>query len=193
MRLNSMQTSAMPELDRAVPEHEVEDLVIAAQQGDQRAFQRLYQCHHQRIYALCLRMVGRDADLAMTLVQDAFVRAWDKLSQFQGKAKFSTWLHRLTVNVILSDIRARKRRFEAEQKLGELDGDNSHPDSSQSAQLRDVERAIAQLPERARHILVLVDVEGYKHKEVAGMLDIAVGTSKAQLSRAREMLRDVLS
>ncbi|MEM1092372.1 MAG: sigma-70 family RNA polymerase sigma factor [Pseudomonadota bacterium] len=166
------------------------ELVDAARAGDQLAFERLYRRHQGRTMALCWRMCGGNDTLAAELVQDAFVRAWQKLHLFRGEAKFTTWLHRLTVNVVLSDRRIRMRQVAREQPL------ESAPEAGMTPSLgldADLEAAIAKLPERARTVLVLHDVEGMKHTEIAELADMAVGTSKAQLHRARRLLREWLN
>ncbi|MDJ0656650.1 MAG: sigma-70 family RNA polymerase sigma factor [Xanthomonadales bacterium] len=166
------------------------ELVRLAQGGDQRAFEALYHAHASRVTSLCWRLCGGNEQLARELVQDAFVRAWQKLDTFRGDARFSTWLHRLTVNVVLSDRRIRVRKLERERPLEEL---TVEPGVHSPMGLdRDLEQVIARLPERARTVLVLHDIEGYQHDEVAEMADMAVGTSKAQLHRARKLLREWL-
>jgi len=167
--------------------------VERAQAGDRHAFEQLYRSHHDRIYALCWRMCGGDKALAEDMLQDAFVRAWTKLHLFRGDSKFGTWLHRLTVNVVLSDKRIRVKRLQREQELGEGIERTMVGDKDVSAGLRkDLESAIAGLPERARTVLVLYDIEGYRHAEIADMTGMAVGSSKAQLHRARKLVRRVL-
>ena len=167
--------------------------VDKARAGDRLAFEKLYRSHCDRIYGLCWRMCGGDSALAEDMVQEAFVRAWNKLDLFKGQSKFGTWLHRLTVNVVLSDRRIRVKRLQREQ---EFSGDVERVqvgDRDVFAGLRkDLEAAIAGLPERARTVLVLYDIEGYKHQEIADMTGMAVGSSKAQLHRARKMVQDVL-
>ena len=168
--------------------------VEQARAGDRLAFEQLYRSHCDRIYALCWRMCGGDRALAEDMVQEAFVRAWNKLHLFKGDSKFGTWLHRLAVNVVLSDKRIRVKRVRREQPM---DGENERVLVGQKdvvAGLRkDLESAIAGLPERARTVLILYDVEGYQHNEIAEMTGMAVGSSKAQLHRARKMVRDVLT
>ncbi len=139
--------------------------------------------------ALCWRMCGGNETLAGELLQDAFVRAWQKLHLFRGEALFSTWLHRLTVNVVLSDRRIRIRRMEREQPLELAPEPGITPAMGLDV---DLEHAIARLPERARMVLVLHDVEGLKHQEIAELTQMAVGTSKAHLHRARKLLREWL-
>jgi RNA polymerase sigma-70 factor, ECF subfamily len=164
--------------------------VERARDGDRHAFEQLYRSHCDRIYALCWRMCGGDKALAEDMAQDAFVRAWNKLHLFRGDSKFGTWLHRLTVNVILSDKRIRVKRLRREQELGESVERTMVGERDVSAGLRkDLEAAIAGLPERARTVLVLYDIEGYRHAEIAEITGMAVGSSKAQLHRARKLVR----
>jgi RNA polymerase sigma-70 factor (ECF subfamily) len=168
--------------------------VEQAQAGDRRAFEQLYRSHCDRIYALCWRMCGCDAALAEDMVQEAFVRAWNKLAQFRGDSKFGTWLHRLAVNVVLSDRRIRVKRLAREREMVEAVERTLAGDADVMAGLRrDLEEAISGLPERARTVLVLYDIEGYQHGEIAEMTGMAVGSSKAQLHRARKLVRDVLA
>lgn len=165
----------------------------AAAAGDRQAFERLYRVHVNRVFALCVRMTG-DRSHAEELTQDVFVRAWQKLSLFRGESAFGTWLHRLTVNVVLN---ARKSEGRQRRRFG-----SSQDDESDDLQLAarpvspgtaiDLEEAIKLLPPGARRVFVLHDVEGYKHEEIAEMLDITSGGSKAQLHRARLLLREAL-
>ena len=167
--------------------------VEKAQAGDRHAFEQLYRSHCDKIYALCWRMCGGDNALAEDMLQDAFIRAWNKLHLFRGDSKFGTWLHRVTVNVILSDKRIRVKRLQREQELGESVERTMVGERDVSAGLRrDLEAAIAGLPERARTVLVLYDIEGYQHAEIANMTGMAVGSSKAQLHRARKLVRQAL-
>ena len=162
--------------------------------GDRLAFEQLYKSHRDRIYALCWRMCGGDKALAEDMLQDSFIRAWNKLHLFRGDSKFGTWLHRLTVNVILSDKRIRVKRLQREQELGEGIERTMVGERDVFAGLRkDLEEAIAGLPERARTVLVLYDIEGYRHAEIAEMTGMAVGSSKAQLHRARKLVRASLA
>lgn len=167
--------------------------VEKAQAGDRLAFEQLYRSHCGRIYGLCWRMCGGDKALAEDMVQEAFVRAWSKLDLFRGDSKFGTWLHRLTVNVVLSDRRIRVKRLQRERELVDDLERTLVGDRDVFAGLRnDLESAIAGLPERARSVLVLYDIEGYQHKEIAEMTGMAVGSSKAHLHRARKLLQEVL-
>jgi RNA polymerase sigma-70 factor, ECF subfamily len=165
------------------------DVALAAG-GDASAFERLYHTHVARIHSLTRRMLGsHEAD---EVTQDIFVRTWQKLAQFRGDSAFSTWLHRLAVNVVIE----RRRSFAIQRERmsddpAALDGMSVAP---ARADLRvDFDAAIEQLPPGAREIFVLHDVEGYKHREIAAMLDITSGTSKRQLHRARMLLRQHLS
>lgn len=168
--------------------------VEKAKAGDRLAFEQLYRSHCDRIYALCWRMCGGDKGLAEDMVQDAFVRAWNKLHLFKGDSKFGTWLHRLAVNVVLSDKRIRVKRIKREQPM-EAETERVLVGQSDvvAGLRRDLESAIAGLPERARTVLVLYDIEGYQHQEIADMTGMAVGSSKAQLHRARKLVRDILT
>jgi len=168
--------------------------VEKARGGDRFAFEQLYRSHCGRIHALCWRMCGGDRALAEDMVQEAFVRAWNKLELFRGESKFGTWLHRLTVNVVLSDRRIRVKRLQREQEMVDGVERTLIGDRDVFAGLRkDLEAAIAGLPERARTVLVLYDIEGYRHAEIAEMTGMAVGSSKAQLHRARKLVREELS
>ncbi|OLC06532.1 MAG: hypothetical protein AUJ01_05225 [Acidobacteria bacterium 13_1_40CM_3_65_5] len=172
-----------------------DDLVARAQAGDQTAFRELYRRHAGRVYALCLRLTGdaRDAD---ERTQDVFVRLWDKVRSFRGDSAFSSWLHRLTVNVVLNERRTtgrRERRIMPAEDPGEVAGAQHAAPLQESAGLSiDLERAIAELPDGAREVFVLYDIEGYGHGEIAQLAGIAEGTSKAQLFRARRLLREKL-
>lgn len=170
---------------------QVSDLVRRAQSGDRAAFQRLYEDHVGRVYALCLRLTG-DPEEAMEHTQDAFVRAWGNLRSFRGEAAFSTWLHRLAVNVVLTDRRSAGRRERRIDAAAAESGPRVQP-APRAGLAVDLERAIAGLPPGARTVFVLYDVEGYRHEEIAEMTGIATGTSKAQLHRARKLLREALS
>jgi len=160
--------------------------VARAAAGDVRAFEDLYRTHLPRVHALVRRMTaGRDAD---ELTQDVFVRAWQKLGTFRGDASFGTWLHRLAVNVVIERFRTdqvrRSRMHDGDGIFETLSAPPQRPDLGM-----DFETALEKLPDGAREIFVLHDVEGYKHHEIATLLEISPGTSKAQLHRARMMLR----
>ncbi len=164
-------------------------LVRAAAGGDSRAFEVLYRRHARRIYAVLLRLCGQPAR-AEELVQDAFVRAWQALPGFRYESAFSTWLHRLAVNTALMQLRSRAGAQALETDESALDSLGSADTAGlRTAQGMDLERAIASLPPRARAVLVLFDIEGWTHEEISLELGMAVGSSKAQLHRARQLLR----
>ena len=178
----------LPSNVTAIPDDTTDAALAAA--GDAEAFERLYRAHLSRIHSLARRMAGpAQAD---ELTQDVFVRAWDKLGSFRGEAAFGTWLHRLAINLILS----RRVGTGRERHRFLADGEGAIGQASvrpPTVGLRlDLERAIERLPAGARQVFVLHDVEGYRHQEIAEMLDIASGTSKAQLHRARMLLRSHL-
>lgn len=168
-------------------------LARAAAGGDSTAFEALYRRHAARIHGVVARLVGYDRARAEDLVQEAFVRAWQALPAYRFESAFGTWLHRLAVNTALMDLRAarsRPRGTDDEDAIEQLGGADSAGHST--ALSLDLERAVATLPPRARAVLVLYDVEGWKHEEIAESLGMAVGSSKAQLHRARGLLRERL-
>lgn len=163
-------------------------LVARAQRGDHRAYELLYRRHIGRVYALCLRMTA-NTTWAEELAQDAFVRAWERLGTFRGKSAFSSWLHRVAVNVTLAAMRAERRREMRVQSAGDLAQYTAVVRANTEDARLDLERAIARLPEQARCVFVLHDIEGYTHREIAEMLNVVAGTSKAQLHRARLLIQ----
>jgi RNA polymerase sigma-70 factor (ECF subfamily) len=168
---------------------ETSDVTLAAR-GDAQAFRRLYEENVDRVHALARRMAGYEH--AAELTQDVFVRAWQKLHTFRGEARFSTWLHRLAVNLILSrraTFATERARFLGDDEV--LNRVETRPSGREHAV--DFEGAIARLPDGARTIFLLHDVEGYRHEEIAGLLGVTTGTTKAQLHRARMLLRGHLS
>jgi RNA polymerase sigma-70 factor, ECF subfamily len=161
------------------------DVALAAA-GDASAFERLYQTHVARIHSLARRMLGsHEAD---EVTQDIFVRTWQKLGQFRGESAFSTWLHRLAVNIVIE--RRRSYAIQRERMTDDADALDFVTVAPERGDIKvDFEHAIEQLPPGAREIFLLHDVEGYKHREIAALLDIAAGTSKRQLHRARMLMR----
>jgi RNA polymerase sigma-70 factor (ECF subfamily) len=167
----------------------LDDYVAQAAGGDVRAFEHLYRTHLPRVHSLVRRMAGgRDAD---ELTQDVFVRVWQKLGSFRGDSAFGTWLHRLAVNVVIERFRQEATR---RQRLhdGEEIFDTLPAPVPRGEMTMDFEAALETLPHGARQVFVLHDVEGYKHHEIGTLLEISSGTSKAQLHRARMMLRRFL-
>ena len=169
------------------------ELVERTRQGDRVSFEKLYRRHRDRVYGLMWRLCGGDPALAEDLLQEAFIRAWQKLDSFRGDSRFGTWLHRLSVNVALSDRRSRLRRLGRETELeGTVERLATGAKDVYAGQRQDLEQAIARLPERARTVLILFDIEGYSHAEIGEIAGMAVGSSKAQLHRARKLVRKEL-
>ena len=184
---------ALPLTREGEPEtaRSIEALVRLAQGGDTRAFEALYRRLAGRIYALCLRMSG-DAQRAEELTQDVFVRTWERMGSFRGDSQFTTWLHRLAVNVVLQDGRAKGRREGRERSVANPEDYLRRVQREMPGTRVDLERAIASLPEGARTVLVLRDIQGFKYDEIAEMQGVALGTVKAQIHRARKMMRERL-
>ncbi len=173
--------------------------VAKAASGDRQAFERLYRRHVNRVFSVCTRMCGSRVT-GEELTQDVFVRTWEKLPQFRGESAFSTWLHRIAINVVLnarkSDGRQASRIDDGRSEDVEEEGGGDvfgQQRVSFAAERMDLEKAIAALPPGARKIFVMHDVEGYKHEEIAEMFGITAGGSKAQLHRARLLLREALA
>ena len=167
-------------------------LVTRAQRGEVAAFEALYRAHVGRVHGLCRRLIG-DWHLAEELTQEVFVRAWRRLGTFRGDAVFGTWLHRIAVNRVIEERRARTRREGREDELDEALDYPAAAGAGGPERTLDLERGIAALPSRARTVFVLHDVEGWAHEEIAAAVGIAAGTSKAQLHRARRLLQRVVS
>ena len=168
------------------------DSIRRAQAGDVDAFELLYREHAGRIFALCLRLKAGDSTDATELMQDVFIRAWRRLETFRGDCAFSSWLHRLAVNTMLENTRGDNRRI---ARVLPMDDTSRLAGAARSSGIdlkMDLEDAIASLPKGARLAFVLHDVEGYQHQEIAEQLGVTVGTIKAQLHRARRLLRERL-
>jgi len=189
-----MQSTALsmnlPMVDLKGPRDDA-TLVRQSLAGDVGAFEALYRGHVGRVHGAILRLVGMDRARAEELTQDAFVRAWQKLSGFRHESAFSTWLYRLGVNTALMDLRGKHEEVAAPDDELEFAAGGEVPFCA--GERGDLERAVAKLPPRARAVLVLHDVEGWKHEEIANELGMAVGSSKAQLHRARGLLRRALT
>ncbi len=171
-----------------------QEWIAQAKQGSQVAFHQLYEKYHRQIYALCWRMLA-DNDSAEDVCQEVFVVLWQKINNFRGESKFSTWLHSVATNVVLGHLRKNKtwlQRVFSSQDKGDAVNEESVALTDNST-LDELDRQIARLPERARLVFVLFAVEGYRHEEIAKMLKMAVGSSKSQYHRAKSLLKQWLS
>ncbi len=174
-------------------------LARLASSGDESAFERLYRAHAGRVFALCLRM-SSSRQRAEELTQDVFVHVWERLGSWRGESALSSWIYRLTVNLVLSNVRGETRRqrhempedstADMENGISDMGAATVRPASVHEA--IDLEKAIAALPDGARTVFVLHDVEGYQHNEIAKMTGTAEGTCRAQLHRARKLLMEAL-
>jgi len=175
------------------------DLINRAQRGEEAAFEAIFHQHRQRVYALCLRMIGNTAE-AEELTQEAFLQVFRKIHTFRGDSAFSTWLHRVSVNVVL--MRLRKQKVDetpldgntSGEELDEPQREYGAPDLGLMGSIDrlNLRRAIAQLPRGYRRIFLLHDVQGYEHHEIAALLGVSTGNSKSQLHKARMRLRELL-
>jgi RNA polymerase sigma-70 factor, ECF subfamily len=203
-RIRTLSGAAIGQLARQRPAEPVAwteaEAIRRAQAGDSTAFEFLYQLHSRRVYALCLRMVGNPAD-AEDLMQEAFLQLFRKIGTFRGESAFSTWLHRMTVNVVLMRLRKKSLPTDSLEETLEPDAESSGPKRDVGApDLRlsgavdrvNLERSIEKLPPGYRTVFVLHDVQGYEHNEIAGIMGCSVGNSKSQLHKARTRLRELL-
>jgi RNA polymerase sigma-70 factor (ECF subfamily) len=203
-RIRTTNSAAIGQLARQRPAEPVAwteaTAIRHAQAGDSAAFEFLYQLHSRRVYALCLRMVSNPAD-AEDLAQEAFLQLFRKISTFRGESAFSTWLHRMTVNVVLMRLRKKSLPTDSLEETIDPDAENSAPKRDVGApDLRlsgavdrvNLERSIEKLPPGYRTVFVLHDVQGYEHNEIAGIMGCSVGNSKSQLHKARTRLRELL-
>jgi len=162
------------------------ELIEKAKQGDRTAFKQIYLRHHKRVYGLCFRLC-RQAYLAEEATQETFIRLWQKLPQFRGESQFTTWLHSMTVNQALSSIKKHNSFWARFTPMSE------HTETSGvQPEYERLDKLLLKLPERARIVFILFSIEGYKHDEIAILLGIASGTSKAQYHRARKLLQEML-
>jgi len=203
-RIRTSSGAATGQLARQRPAQPVvwtePEAIRQAQAGNAAAFGFLYHLHGRRVYALCLRMVNNPAD-AEDLMQEAFLQLYRKIATFRGESAFSTWLHRMTVNVVLMRLRKKSLPTDSLEETLEPDGENSGPKRDVGApDLRlsgavdrvNLERSIEKLPPGYRTVFVLHDVQGYEHNEIADIMDCSVGNSKSQLHKARTRLRELL-
>jgi len=159
--------------------------IARAKQGDQQAFHCLYENYHRRIYSLCWRMLA-DKESAEDVCQEVFVQLWQKINDFRGESKFSTWLHSVATNIVLGHLRKHKNWL---QRVFSIEDHTVKDISVEMEELPELDKHIMRLPERARLVFVLFAVEGYRHEEIANMLGMAVGSSKAQYHRAKGLLQ----
>ena len=163
------------------------DMIQSVQQGDRQAYQKLYQTYIGQVYGLCYRLTG-EKGLAEDAAQEVFIQLWRKIGNYNGESKFTTWLHSVTSNITISYIRKQKGWL---QKMFNLeDSAAMHESAEASSDSVDLETYVNRLPERARIVFVLHAIEGYRHEDIANMMDMAVGSSKAQFHRAKQLLKE---
>ena len=162
-------------------------LIERARNNDYRAYEELYRLHIGRVMGLCIRLLN-DRDLAEDMAQEAFIQAWRNLSKFRGDSAFGSWLYRITTNTVLSYLRKQKH-FQNSLDVYDLELEYRETQDEQIG----LEAAIATLPDGARAVFILYSLEGYTHDEISRLLKIAPGSSKAQLHRARKLLKEQLS
>jgi RNA polymerase sigma-70 factor, ECF subfamily len=190
-----LTTAKRPQGDKLTEAEAIEQ----AKQGDAEAFHFLYDLHRRRVYSLCLRMTGNTAS-AEDLTQEAFLQLFRKIGTFRGESAFSTWLHRMSVNVVLMQLRRKNLPVVSLEETMEGDEEGTvrkepgGPDERLAGSIDrlQLQRAVDELPPGYRTIFVLHDVEGYEHNEIAGMVGCSIGNSKSQLHKARLKLRDLL-
>jgi RNA polymerase sigma-70 factor (ECF subfamily) len=176
------------------------DAIEKAKQGDAEAFESLYDRHKRRVYSLCLRMTANTAD-AEDLTQEAFLQLYRKIATFRCESAFSTWLHRLSVNVVLMHLRKKGLAVVSLEETTQGGGEEDTPKKDFGAEdvalagsidRLQLQKAVDSLPPGYRTIFVLHDVQGYEHNEIAGIVGCSIGNSKSQLHKARMKLRDLL-
>lgn len=183
-------TAAVKQYDSEDPDYQ---LVDKALDGDSQAFQQLYLAHHKRVFALCLRMTA-SIESAEECTQEAFIKAWRKLSSFNKQSRFSTWLHTLTSRIVLDYLRKHKSWLKLVFSQEETHAPEPVDLASEPGDfdLSTMDSLLLKLPERARLVFVLHGIEGYRHVEIAEMLNISAGSSRAQYHRARNLLQEWL-
>jgi RNA polymerase sigma-70 factor, ECF subfamily len=174
------------------------EAIERAKQGDAEAFESLYNLHKRRVYSLCLRMTANTA-AAEDLTQEAFLQLFRKIGTFRGESAFSTWLHRMAVNVVLMQLRKKnlpvvslEDTLESEEESPRKELGAPDPLLASSIDRMQLRRAVEALPPGYRKIFVLHDVEGYEHNEIAEIVGCSIGNSKSQLHKARMKLRELL-
>lgn len=185
--LKLVQTANASEGSKPLHEYSESELIAAAQKQDKAAFHALYTAHLSRVYALCFRLCA-DKSQAQDATQEVFIQLWQKITNFKGDSQFSTWLHSVASNVTISYIRKQRGWWQNMMNIEDA-GIESAQDADFGAN-SDMERWIMRLPERARWVFVLHAIEGYRHNQIAQMLNMAEGTSKAQYHRARNLIKE---
>jgi RNA polymerase sigma-70 factor (ECF subfamily) len=175
----------------ADPESIPEEVVHRATNGDPAAFRIIYDFHLERVHAICLRM-GPDRQRAMELTHDVFVRVWEKLGTFRRESSLATWIHRLAVNMVLMEARTRDRRERRVEGVGDLEVLGAAAPADCIGERLDLEAAISRLPDGARQVFVLREIEGYEYSEISAVMGITEGTARSQLHRARQLLMPML-
>ena len=165
------------------------DLIQAVQGGDKQAYNRLYREYIGQVYGLCYRLTGEKM-LAEDAAQEVFIQLWRKIDNFKGDSKFSTWLHSVANNIVLGHLRKHKNWLQRMFSIEDQTIQDVAVEMEDTSGLTSLDKHIARLPERARLVFVLFAIEGYRHEEISKMLDMAVGTSKAQYHRAKSLLRE---
>ena len=173
--------------EKVFAEKSERDLINAVQAGDKIAYQTLYQTYIGQVYGLCFRLTS-DKSLAEDAAQEVFIQLWRKIGNYRGDSKFSTWLHTVTSNITISYL--RKQRGWVQRMFNIEDSEAMNYSAEQSTDLSELEVYIARLPERARIVFVLHAIEGYRHEDIAEMMKMAVGSSKAQFHRAKQLLKE---
>ena len=168
-------------------QHSETVLIEKVKSGDQQAYAALYTLHVKRVYALCLRLLA-DREHAEDATQEVFVQLWHKIASFEGQSQFSTWLHSVTSNIAISYLRKHKNWLQKVVSFEQSGMDEQSADDCQG--LNGLDKLVLRLPERARMVFVLHAIEGYRHEEIATMLGMAVGSSKSQFHRARQLLKE---
>lgn len=191
IHISTVQDNASPNSD--VTLNGDQDIVVRqAREGNVAAFERLYRENVGRVFGVCRRMLS-DTTEAEELTQVTFVRAWEMLGGFRGESAFSSWIHRIAVNAVLVHVRSKQRRLLRVFSTHEFEDGDHQGHSPSAGEAIDLENALSVLPAQARMVFILHDVEGYKHQEIARMMQIAPGTSKSQLHRARTRLKELLT
>jgi RNA polymerase sigma-70 factor (ECF subfamily) len=199
-RTNKVEGKALEIGQRKPDSVSLNENIRLAQQGDPFAFEEIYRLHARRVYSLCLRMLGDPVE-AEDLAQEAFLQLFRKIHTFRGESAFSSWLHRLTANVVLMSFRRKKAVVTSLDEITRINDEDSAPRweiGSQDLRLTGVfdrvnlQTAIERLPEGYKRMFLLHDVHGYEHNEIAQILDCSIGNSKSQLHKARKRLRELL-